>query len=187
MALTESALIALGTPLRHFSLEDPNGKVHASKTLMGKTGLLVYVVCNHCPYNQALWERLVEVAAFAAKVDIGVVAINPNIHPNYPEDSPAHMLDKIREFAIPFPYVIDETQEVVRSLGAVCTPDIFLFDGEGKLFYHGRLDDYWKDAKKVTREELREAMMLLFSGKEPPKEQFPAMGCSIKWIDTITG
>ncbi|MBN2963734.1 thioredoxin family protein [Sulfurospirillum sp. T05] len=187
MALIESALVELGTPLQHFALEDPNGKAYGSKELMGKTGLLIYVVCNHCPYNQALWERLVEVAEFASKVDVGVVAINPNIHPNYPEDSPAHMLDKITEFNLPFPYLIDHRQKVARSLGATCTPDIFLFDGEDKLFYHGRVDDYWKDASKVKKEELRDAITLLFSGKQPPQEQMPSMGCSIKWTDTITG
>ena len=187
MALLESALVELGTPLQHFALEDPNGKAYSSTEMMKSTGLLIYVVCNHCPYNQALWARLVEVAEFASKVDVGVVAINPNIHPNYPEDSPAHMLDKIVEFSLPFPYLIDRHQQVARSLNATCTPDIFLFDATGALFYHGRVDDYWKDAGKVTKEELREAIMHLFSGKKPPQEQIPSMGCSIKWIDTITG
>ena len=187
MALIESASIPIGTKLQHFALEDPTGKAYSSMELMGKSGLLVYVVCNHCPYNQALWKRLVEVSEFASKVDVGTVAINPNIHPNYPEDSPSHMLDKIAEFHMPFPYLIDSKQLVSRSLNATCTPDIYLFDGEGSLFYHGRVDDNWKDPKNVKKEELRDALMLLFSGKKPPQEQLPSMGCSIKWIDTITG
>jgi thiol-disulfide isomerase/thioredoxin len=187
MALVESTPGNLGAKLQHFALEDPNGKAYSSKELMGKSGLLIYVVCNHCPYNQALWERLVEIAEFASKIDVGVVAINPNIHPNYPEDSPAHMQDKIKEFNINFPYLIDNRQQVARGLGAVCTPDIFLYNGEEKLFYRGRVDDNWKDAQKVAKEELRDAMMSLFNGKNPPQEQHPSMGCSIKWIETITG
>ena len=187
MALVESLPLAIGTKLEHFTLEDPTGKVYNSQELMGRSGLLIYVVCNHCPYNQAVWKRLVEVSEFASKVDVGTVAINPNIHPNYPEDSPSHMLDKIQEFKMKFPYLIDDKQAVARSLQAACTPDIYLFDAQGALFYHGRLDDNWKDAKQVKQEELRDALMLLFSGKQPPASQLPSMGCSIKWIDTITG
>ena len=130
---------------------------------------------------------MVAVAEFAKKLDITAVAINPNIHPNYPEDSPAHMIDKIHEMQIFFPYLIDEKQEVVKSLGATCTPDIFLFDAEQKLYYHGRLDDNWRDESAIKEEELREAIMLLFSKQEAPKIQHPSMGCSIKWSDTVTG
>lgn len=187
MALIQSAPIALGTPLKHFSLEDPDGNGLSSKTLFGKGGFLLAVMCNHCPYANAVWKRLVAVAEFAKKLDISTVAINPNIHPNYPEDSPAHMRDKIAEMGIFFPYLIDEKQEVAQSLGATCTPDIFLFDAEQKLYYHGRIDDNWRDESAVKEEELREAIMLLFSKQEAPQIQHPSMGCSIKWIDTVTG
>ena len=187
MSLLESSDIPMKTKLNHFILEDPNGNSVNSNELMGKNGLLIYIVCNHCPYNQALWERLVKVSEFARKIDVGVVAINPNIHPNYPEDSPSHMLDKIKEYDIKFPYLVDIEQKVAKDLGAVCTPDIFLFDSTCELFYHGRVDDNWKNPSLVTKEELQEALMMLFSGKNSPSEQNPSMGCSIKWIDTITG
>lgn len=187
MARIESRKIPLKTKLKHFSLKDPNGKEHASRGLMGKSGLLIYVVCNHCPYNQALWERLVKIAKFATKVDIGTLALNPNIHPNYPEDSPAHMLDKIEQYKIDFPYLIDLDQSVSKGLRAECTPDIFLFDKNGELFYHGRVDDNWKDENSVENEDLQEAIMLLFNEKEAPKKQHPSFGCSIKWVDTVIG
>ncbi len=187
MARIESRKIPLNTKLKHFSLKDPNGINYKSDDLMGKSGLLVYVVCNHCPYNQALWERLVKIGKFATKVDIGVVAINPNIHPNYPEDSPAHMLDKIEQYKISFPYLIDSDQTVSKDLGAECTPDIFLYNKSGELFYHGRVDDNWKDANSVDKEDLQNAIMLLFNGKEAPNEQYPSFGCSIKWADTVIG
>ena len=187
MALIQSASIQLGKTLEHFSLKDPEGNEIQSQSLVGKNGFLVAVMCNHCPYANAIWKRLVVVAEFAKKLDISTVAINPNIHPNYPEDSPAHMVDKIKEMDIFFPYLIDENQEVTKQMGAMCTPDLFLFDAEQKLYYHGRLDDNWRDEKSVKEEELREAIMLLFSKQNPPEIQHPSMGCSIKWIDTVTG
>ncbi|MDD3324596.1 MAG: thioredoxin family protein [Sulfurospirillaceae bacterium] len=187
MALVYSKDIELGDKLECFSLENPLGEVFDSSSLMGKNGLIVAVMCNHCPYANAIWKRLEKLSVFAKKVDVNTVAINPNIHPNYPEDSPAHMLDKIKELGLGFPYLIDSEQEVVRSLKATCTPDLFLFDADGKLYYHGRIDDNWRDEKNVNNEELREAIMLLFGKQEPPKIQHPSMGCSIKWIDTVTG
>jgi len=187
MALVHSASLKLGKTLEHFELEDPNGKRFKSQELFGKGGFMIAVMCNHCPYSNAIWKRLITVAEFAKKLDIGTVAINPNIHPNYPEDSPSHMLDKIAEMNIDFPYLIDENQDVAKNLGAVCTPDLFLFDGDAKLYYHGRLDDNWQDARSVKEEELREAVMMLFSKQDAPKVQHPSQGCSIKWINTVTG
>jgi len=187
MALIKSSHIALGSALDHFSLEDPEGNVLHSKTLFGKGGFIIAVMCNHCPYSNAIWKRLITVADFAKKLDITTVAINPNIHPNYPEDSPSHMVDKIEEMGIDFPYLIDEHQSVVKNLGAVCTPDIFLFDAEQRLYYHGRLDDNWQDARSVKEEDLREAVMHLFSKQEAPMPQHPSQGCSIKWIETVLG
>lgn len=187
MALIKSANVPLGTALKHFTLEDPSGKQYTSETLFGKGGFLIAVMCNHCPYSNAIWKRLIAVAEFAQKLDITTIAINPNIHPNYPEDSPAHMVDKIEEMGIDFPYLIDEHQEVVKNLGALCTPDIFLFDAEQKLYYHGRLDDNWQDARSVKEEDLREAVMHLFSKQEAPSPQHPSQGCSIKWKETVLG
>ena len=187
MALIKSANIPLGMPLEHFKLEDPFGKQYTSETLFGKGGFLIAIMCNHCPYSNAIWKRFIAVSEFARKLDITTIAINPNIHPNYPEDSPAHMVDKIEEMGIDFPYLIDEHQEVVKNLGALCTPDIFLFDAEQKLYYHGRLDDNWQDARSVKEEDLREAVMHLFSKQEAPSPQHPSQGCSIKWKETVLG
>ncbi|WP_024955328.1 thioredoxin family protein [Sulfurospirillum arcachonense] len=187
MALMKSADIKIGTKLEYFVLEDSFGEKFDSKESYGKDGMIIAVMCNHCPYSNAIWERLEKVASFAKKLDINTVAINPNIHPNYPEDSPAHMIDKINEFGLSFPYLVDFDQKVSKSIGAVCTPDIFLFDGEGALYYHGRLDDNWHDPKSVKDEDLREAVISLFGKQEAPTKQFNAQGCSIKWIDTVTG
>lgn len=187
MSLMKSAELKIGTLLEDFELEDAIGNKFNSKEKFGKGGMIIAVMCNHCPYSNAIWKRLQEVVEFAKKLDINAVAINPNIHPNYPEDSPAHMRDKISEFSLEFPYLVDTDQKVSRSLGAVCTPDIFLFDGDKKLYYHGRLDDNWHDARSVEEEDLREAIITLFGNQEAPKKQYPSQGCSIKWIDTVTG
>ena len=137
MALTESLKVEIGSRLKEFALKDANGKEFKSSELFGKNGLLIYVVCNHCPYVNSIWDKLIEVAEFAKKVDVGVVAINPNINPSYPEDSAVNMLDKAKKLNLQFPYLVDESQSVVKEIGAVCTPDLFLFDKNSQLYYHG--------------------------------------------------
>ncbi|MBE0492046.1 MAG: thioredoxin family protein [Sulfurospirillum sp.] len=187
MSLVKSKELALGSVLREFSLSDACEKVYNSRELLGKTGLIIAVMCNHCPYSNAIWSRLIKVAEFAKKLDVNTVAINPNIHPNYPEDSPAHMLDKQKEFGFDFPYLIDAEQAVAHSLKATCTPEIFLFDKEAKLFYHGRVDDNWHDERSVKSEDLREALIALFGEQKPPLPQYSSLGCSIKWLNTVLG
>lgn len=181
MALVESTNVPLGSKLPSFDLKDPNGKSFQSQNLCGKKGLLIAITCNHCPYAIAVWPRLIHLANFAKTLEINTVAINPNIHPDYPEDAPDKMLQKISEWKILFPYLVDDTQAVARVLDAQCTPDIYLYDHGQKLVYHGRIDDNWQDEKKVTRQELKTAIENLGNGRPIAKEQFPTMGCSIKW------
>lgn len=173
--------VTLGTALPAFELNDPSGTVHRSEDLVGPGGLLVIFTCNHCPYAKAVWPRTIRLAAFAKELGINTVGINPNIHPDYPEDAPDVMKKRIKEWGITFPYLIDESQEIARSLDAQCTPDIYLFDGKRKLVYHGRVDDNWQDESKVTRKELKEALTNLAEGRPIAGKQYPSMGCSIKW------
>ncbi len=182
MALTESRPGALGASLPTFTLADPFGRSFASTELAGARGLLVAVTCNHCPYAKAVWGRLIALADEARPLGIHTVAINPNLNPDYPEDSPQAMQAEIRTRGIPFPYLVDVDQSVARSLGAVCTPEFFLYDADGVLVYHGRLDDNWQDPGRVTRQELRDAVRALAQGRPVPGEQRPALGCSIKWV-----
>lgn len=113
---------------------------------------------------------------------INTVAINPNIHPDFPEDGLPAMQEKLKEWNITFPYLADDTQEVAKAFAAQCTPDIYMFDKNGTLYYHGRIDDYWKDEAKVTSEELLPAAEALVEGKDAPQPQHPTIGCSIKWL-----
>lgn len=173
--------LSLGERMPTFELKDPEGKIYKSDSLFGKKGLLVAFTCNHCPYALAIWPRLIRLAAEAREMGIATVGINPNIHPSYPEDAPEKMKLKIKEWSIPFPYLVDETQAVARAFDAQCTPDLYLYDARQKLVYHGRLDDNWQDEKKVTRQELKEAVQALAEGHAISKSQHHSMGCSIKW------
>jgi len=183
MALVESIKIALGTKMPDFELKDAHGKTFNGRELYGAKGLLVAFTCNHCPYAQALWPRLIELADHAARQGVNTVGINPNIHRDYPEDAPPRMIEKEKEWGIHFPYLVDEVQQVAREFQAQCTPDLYLFNCACELVYHGRLDDNWKEPKKVKREELKEAVDQLVSGQPISEKQYPSMGCSIKWRD----
>jgi peroxiredoxin len=183
MARLESLDIPLGTKMPKFILRDPDGVIQVSDYAFGKKGLLIVFTCNHCPYAKAVWPRVIRLGAYAQKNGVNALAINPNINPRYPDDSPAEMQNKIREWGIPFPYLIDNTQNTARAFKAQCTPDIYLFTAAQKLVYHGRVDDNWQDESKVTKEELKEAIEDLISGKPIMVEQYPSMGCSIKWME----
>ncbi len=181
MALLESISIPLKIKMPDFKISDPLGKEYVGKNLFGQKGLLIVFTCNHCPYALAVWPRLIRLAKHARVSQINTVAINPNIHPQYPEDAPAEMILKIKEWGIDFPYLVDESQNVAKAFNAQCTPDIYLFDSHQELVYHGRIDDNWQDESKVKQQELKEAIDCLSSSKPISTNQKSSMGCSIKW------
>ncbi|MBI4428752.1 MAG: thioredoxin family protein [Ignavibacteriales bacterium] len=173
--------IPLKTPMAAFALKDPYGKVYKGDSLAGANGILVVFTCNHCPYAKAVWPRLVRLAEYAMGNGVNVVGINPNIHPHYPEDAPEVMKEKIKEWKINFPYLIDDTQKIAAEFKAQCTPDIFLFNKDRELVYHGRIDDNWQEETRVTREELKDAITKLAKNQPIQGAQYPSLGCSIKW------
>ncbi|MFH1723090.1 MAG: thioredoxin family protein [Elusimicrobiota bacterium] len=181
MSLVHSVEIPLGREMPDFELEDVEGKVHKGRELYGEKGLLVAFTCNHCPYAIAIWPRLIRLAERARGLGVAAVAINPNINPDYPEDAPGKMREKIREWGISFPYIVDAEQRTARSFGAQCTPDLYLFDASRRLSYHGRFDDDWQDETRVKRRDLESAVEALAAGRPVSAEQLPSMGCSIKW------
>ena len=181
MVLLESIEIPLGTKMPDFELKDSYGKIFKRDLLYAEKGLLVVFTCNHCPYANAVWPRLIKLARYAKDLGITTVAINPNIHPDYPEDAPEKMIEKIIKLGIEFPYLVDETQQVAKAFKAQCTPDIYLFNKEHRLVYHGRIDNNWQDESKVTKEELKDAIVNLANNKPISQKQYPSMGCSIKW------
>ena len=171
----------LGSPAPDFDLAAVDGPRHTLAGVRGPKGLLVMFICNHCPYVQALRDRLVGDMRELQNAGIGVVAISANDAERYPEDSPAMLLRQAREWNFSFPYLHDTTQQVARAYGAVCTPDFFGYDADLRLRYRGRLDSAQRDARTPqTRRELVEAMLRVARG-ESPETQEPSIGCSIKW------
>lgn len=181
MTLLESINISLGTLAPDFSLTGVGGKIYDLSDFSDAKILVVVFMCNHCPYVQAIWGRLVKLQEKYKDRGVQFVGINPNKNPDYPEETIEHMEKYFAKYQMNFPYLIDETQEVAREYGAVCTPDIFVFDSERKLAYHGRVDDNWKDERGVTRNELEEALMALLKREKPSDIQNSSRGCSIKW------
>lgn len=181
MALTYSEMVPLGKSAPKFSLPGIDGKTYALEQFKGKQALVVMFICRHCPYVVAVQDRLAELAREYQAKGIQFVGINSNDTDQYPEDSPENMQRQATEVGFTFPYLIDETQEVARAYDAVCTPDIFVFDRNLKLAYRGRIDDNWKDPKKVTKRDLRDALEALLKEQPVSGDQIPSMGCSIKW------
>ena len=182
MARTESTMLALGTAAPDFTLPDvAHGRTITRDGLQKGRPMLVMFISRHCPYVQ-------HVAAELARIDadygerVAMVAIASNDIVNYPDDSPASMAAMAREFGYRFPILFDEAQEVAKSYAAACTPDFFVFGSDGRLAYRGQIDDSRpKNDRPVTGRDLRAALDAVLANAEPPAEQFPSLGCNIKW------
>jgi peroxiredoxin len=181
MALTENRDVALGTPCPDFRLRAVDGTTVGRDDLRDAKAVVVMFICNHCPYVQAVEDRIVGLAREYGPKGVQFLGICSNDPTGYPDDAPARLLARSREKGYGFPYLVDESQQVARAFGAVCTPDIYVYDGERRLAYHGRIDDSWQDASKVTRRELAAALDALLAGRKPAAEQLHSIGCSIKW------
>jgi peroxiredoxin len=179
MALIESTMTPLGSPCPDFRLPGVDGRTWSRADFKAPL-LLVVVMCNHCPYVQAVDDRINQLAKdYAGRC--AVVGISANDVAAYPEDSFEAMQARAKQKGYVFPYLFDESQETAKAFGAVCTPDFFLYDAHRRLAYRGRLDDNWKDASAVTRQDLRMAVDALLDDKTMDLTQKPSMGCSIKW------
>lgn len=183
MALTYTPEAQMGSTCPSFKLPATTGEERSPENSRGPKGLLVMFICNHCPYVKAIEDRLITLHHDLHSLGYGIVAISSNDVIAHPEDSFEEMGRLAREKNYPFPYLYDESQDVARAFGAVCTPDFFLYDTEMKLAYRGRLDNAWKDPARVQRRELFEAATAIASGQGAPTEQIPSMGCSMKWRD----
>lgn len=182
MASLQPPICDFGWPAVDFDLPGVDGKRHSLASARGPKGLLVMFICNHCPYVKAVIHRIVRDAAELKTLGIGSIAIMSNDPTDYPEDSWYSMVKVAKTMNFPFLYVLDETQEIARAYGAVCTPDFFGFNADMKLQYRGRLDESRKDtAPEGVRRELFEAMKQVALTGNGPKEQIASIGCSIKW------
>ena len=181
MALTYTPDPKIGMPCPNFSLLAVDGKTYSLDSIDNFKALVIMFICNHCPYVKALEDRLIELGNSVDRNKACILAICSNDPESYPEDSFENLQKRWVEKNYSFPYLHDQTQEVAKSFGAVCTPDFFVFDKNKKLAYRGRLDDSWKEPNKVKKQELKLAIDALVNDQLPEAEQKPAMGCSIKW------
>jgi len=184
MVSLETPVCEFDEPVVGFSLPGTDGKIWTPETARGENGLLVMFICNHCPYVKAIRDRLVRDTRALMDHGINSVAIMSNNPAEYEEDSFENMKKVAEEFDFPFPYLLDESQQVAKDYGAVCTPDFFGYNGTMQLQYRGRLDASRKEAAAPdVKRDLFEAMKQVAQSGRGPQQQIPSMGCSIKWKD----
>jgi thiol-disulfide isomerase/thioredoxin len=173
----------VGTEAPDFALTDTvSAKTLQFADVAGAKGTVVMFICNHCPYVIHVNPELVRLAQDYQGKGIGFVAISANDAERYPQDGPEKMKAQAEQLEYPFPYLYDETQEVAKAYDAACTPDIYLFDGDNRLYYHGRLDGSRpKNELPLTGADLRHAIDRLLAGQAAPEKQYPSAGCNIKW------
>jgi len=182
MVSLETPVCEFDQPIVDFSLPGVDGKVWTPELARGEKGLLVMFICNHCPYVKSIRERIVRDAKELMSYGINTIAIMSNDPAEYEEDSFENMAKIAEAFDFPFPYVIDETQDVAKAYDAVCTPDFFGYNKSMALQYRGRLDESRKEtAAEDAKRDLFDAMKQVAQTGHGPKQQIPSMGCSIKW------
>ena len=184
MVLTKTPICNFGEKTKSFELKGTDGQLHKLEDHIGKNGLLIMFICNHCPYVKAVIKDIVNDCNLMEKEGLKSIAIMSNDTKNYPEDSFENMIAFSKKHRFTFPYLIDETQEVAKKYGAVCTPDFFGYNNKLELQYRGRIREL-KDLKPVSNSEsdLLKAMRLIIKTGKGPKNQIPSMGCNIKWIN----
>ena len=183
MVLLSSTNSDIQNRMPEFTLMNTSNEPMSSSDCMGKLGCLVIFTCNHCPYAVALWDRLIDDYQRICELGFNVVAINPNNHPDYPDDSFEKMCELKLSKSLPFNYLWDETQMTAKSYDAQCTPDLYLLDTNHQLIYRGAYDDNWKSHQDVTQNHMLTAMDHFsnhgFDGLSGIG--LASMGCSIKW------
>ena len=183
MVLTPTTKIELGFRAPEFKLFNPlKSDWQSLDELKSHKATLVIFMCNHCPYVVHVLDGIVQLANDYLPKGVAVIAINSNDVSNYPDDSPDKMVDLIREYNIPFPYLFDETQDVAKLYHAACTPDFSVFNGEMKCVYRGQLDDSRPgNNEPVTGSDIRMALDETLANLEISGVQKPSIGCNIKW------
>ena len=171
----------IGSKAPDFNLTATDGKNYSLSSFEDKEALIVIFSCNHCPYVQAYEDRIKKLQDDYKEKGIIVIAINPNEDVNYPDDSFENMKERAAEQNFNFLYLRDEDQSVARAYDATHTPEIFLFDKNRRLAFHGKIDDNWQDPTKVQNHYLRNALDELLEGKEISVPETFTIGCTIKW------
>lgn len=180
MARTESIKqIQKGNKAPYFSLPGIDGEIYTLKSLMEEKGIFIIFMCNHCPYVRAKMKEIVELYK-EFRESIGFIGINSS-DPEYPGEGIEKMKSFAKEWEMEFPYLIDEYGEVAKKYGASCTPDPFLFNKEGELVFHGRINNVQEPSDEVTEHTMKENLQKLLNGEEIDPWFNPSVGCSIKF------
>jgi len=180
-ALAGGLSLGDGIPEAATAMKNIDGSMMSIADARGEKGTLVIFTCNACPWVKAWETRIAEMGNMAQAKDVGVIAVNSNDPGKVAEDGYDVMQSRAKEKGLEFPYVVDATSGVARAIGATRTPEIFLFDAAGKLVYHGTIDDNAKEADKVEKHFLRDALKSVVSGEEVSVKETKALGCSIKF------
>ena len=171
-----------GGKLIPFRLKNVDGRILSSDDLArGKKALAVIFSCNHCPYVQAWEDRMISLGKTYQPKDTAFVLINANDPKKYSEDNFDGMVKRAKAKGYPFPYLHDEDQSIARAYGATRTPEVFLFDAQGGLHYHGRIDDNYENPDAVRSHDFRDALETVLAGRTPAVADTAPVGCTIKW------
>jgi peroxiredoxin len=184
MPTTPTTLDSVGLPLGalavDFQLKGVDGKTQSLNSFSDKKALVVIFSCNHCPYVQAYEDRMVQIQKDYSAGGVTLVAINSNDETGYPEDSYPNMIKRAKERGFNFSYLRDDTQEIAKKYGAICTPHVFAFDQQRRLQYKGRIDDN-RNPESVKTKDLRNALDAILAGHKPSVQETRPFGCSVKW------
>ena len=181
MTETRTPKVNIGWKAKDFKLLGIDDKLHTLEDVRGENGLVVMFICNHCPYVRAIMDDLIVQIEELKKYGIGAIGIMSNNYHNYPQDSFENMKRLHEKKGLSFPYVIDETQEVAKAYGAVCTPDFFGFNKDLELQYRGRFDASERFIVPNSHRDLFNAMVEIAETGTTTKPQYSSVGCSIKW------
>jgi peroxiredoxin len=178
---TQALALGAAAPQSTVKMKNVDGRGLSIQDVAGKHGTLVIFSCNACPWVKAWEKRIVELGNAYSRRGVGVIAINSNDPSKSAEDGYDVMKQRARQRGMRFPYVVDATSEVARAFGATRTPEAFLFDGEGRLVYHGTIDDNARAPEKVSQRYLRNALESLIAGRAIDVKETKSLGCTIKF------
>ena len=174
--------LGLGATPPDFSLPGVDGKNSRPGDFKDAKVLIVLFTCNHCPYVTGSQDRVDRLYSEYESKGVRMIAINSNETVDHPNDSFVHMVERAKKLELKYPYVRDDSQDVARAYGALRTPHFYVFDGERKLRYTGRIDNSPRDATKAVTHELRDALDDLLAGRSVRVPLTNPIGCNVKWL-----